>query len=78
MNLKDLKLGKEYHYSDLENFQNDNIEFNEHESENDLDNGVITLGKSAIHIRCYKTNIDYWFIFHRYGNGAYYKLVYAE
>lgn len=62
-------VGKDYRYSDLEEFEDkEGFEFNDY--------GEELLGKNAIHIRDEKTLIDVWFIFKGMANEGILKCVY--
>jgi hypothetical protein len=72
MDLSDLVLQKEYHYKDIEDLMEEG-ETEVHEYGEEI---YLRIGTLAIHIRDKDTEIDYWFVFSRYGNGSYYKFVF--
>jgi hypothetical protein len=72
MVLSDLELQKEYQYIDIEDLMKEGeTEVHEYGEEQ-----YLRVGTLSIHIRDNDTEIDYWFVFSRYGNGSYYKFVF--
>lgn len=69
MRVKDLKVGKQYAYQDIEALQSEDVYLNEY--------GKDFLGEGAIHL-VHRDTFNYWFILDSCGNSYYYKLVYTN